>query len=325
MTDDTTFNKIEAWLSGELPQAEALAFEAEMASDAALSAEVERHRHGRLALDRLAEQSLQLDFTQWRKSIHDIPSPPPDALPAADNRKKRTGRWLTGGLLLLVAGIIWFMTHPPAQKPPDNGANQENATPTKPDVPVANNTPAVNPGAPNDPGQNKTILPPNNPQISRTDDPQLVALANTRLSGFQDAIRQQYGQTMGDDDVENAFFKAGVKAFLQNPPRGAKKNLLQVPPSDPAYAASQEMLAWLFFQEKNYPEAARRYELYASKNVNPESDWRLVQFYLADYQHHKVDFWKKMDEILDPPSEHRYHQNAQQLKDHLLGLGIHEK
>jgi hypothetical protein len=82
------------------------------------------------------------------------------------------------------------------------------------------------------------------------------------------------------------------------------------------------MLAWLFFQEKNYPEAAKRYESFARQNPLPEVDWRLSQFYLADYPNRKTGFWQKMDEMLDPAHPHKYHPQAEALEQELAPIGI---
>jgi len=302
MKNDATFEKIEAWLSGELPEAEARAFEAEMAVDAALATEVERHRRGREGLDRLAEQALQGDMARWRDSIDEPPAPPANA-----SSTTGTTKWIIAGVLgLLLLGTFYWLL--PSREPqPNNSPAQENLTPqTQPTVPIA-------------------VTPTDEPVIENKDanqkedknSAQLIAMAETNLSDLRGAILQQYGQTMGDDDEENPFFTAGVKAFKSNDLKASKKDLLQVVKTDPYFPSAQEMLAFIYLNEKNYPKAAQCYEYYARQSADPAADWRLLQFYLMDYQNRKVDFSRKIEEIADPENQHRYREEVEKLKREL--------
>src|SRR5690606_615419 len=116
----------------------------------------------------------------------------------------------------------------------------------------------------------------------------------------------QYGQTMGDEEDENALFAAGLKAFREKNFGVAIKNLLQIKPDDALYYPSaQELLALLYFKQKNFPAAARCYEAYAKRNPSPAADWRLAQCYLADYARRKGDFWRKMNELQRPETPRR--------------------
>jgi len=90
-------------------------------------------------------------------------------------------------------------------------------------------------------------------------------------------------------------------------------------------ATFEKIEAWLYFQEKNYAEAARSYELFAKQSTAPEADWRLLQFYLADYANRKTDFWKKMHEILDPANSDRFRPDAEKLKGTLQTMRIPEE
>ncbi|MBC7776447.1 MAG: hypothetical protein H7246_13520 [Phycisphaerae bacterium] len=309
MNNNSVFDKIEAWLSGELPEAEARTFEAEMAADTAFAAEVERHRRGREALDRLAEQALQTDMARWRTSLDELPEPPTDVLPTKGTNWLR---WILGGLLgfLLVGAAYWFWPSEKAQS--DNTPVQEIVPPqTKSHTPIAD-TP------PNEPvNENKDPK-----EKEENNSPRLIAMAETNLSDLQGAILQQYGQTMGDDDEENPFFTTGLKAFKGTDLKTAKRDLLQVTKTDPFFPSAQEILAYIYFREKNYPKAVQCYESFASQSADPAADWRLLQFYLMDYQHRKADFSKKLGEISDPEKQHRYQKEAVKLKRELGKIGI---
>lgn len=309
MKDDTTFDKIEAWLSNELPEAEARAFEAEMAANTALTSQVERHRRGREALDRLAEQNLQADMAGWRNSLDELPEPPADILPTTGTNT--WFRWILAGLLgvLLVGAVYWFGPSKNAQ-PINTPVLETTPQQTKPDVPIA--------VTPSDEPVNENKAPQ---QIEEKDSPQLIALAETNLSDLQGAILQQYGQTMGDDDEENPSFISGVKAFKQSDFKAAKKDLLQVSKMDAYFPSAQEMLAYIYLKEKNYSKAVQCYESFARQSADPASDWRLLQFYLADYQNHKADFSKKLGEIANPENRHRFQKEAEKLKRNLARIG----
>lgn len=311
MIDDSTFEKIEAWLSGELTGTEAQAFEADIAADAELAAEVQRHRFGRLAIDRLAEQGIEQDLARWRNTMDDLPQAPPDNLAPNDKPapKSSVSRLIIPALLLLLGvGAIWYFKQlPPSvnRQPPTVYPPPSNVPPPPSTVPVA------------------VVPPPTQAPEAPTTDQQRIAMADQRLTNFKKGILQQYGQTMGEEQEINPFFKAGVDAFKQkNKAKTAKENLLKVPAQDPYFAPAQEMLASLFYQEKNYSDAARCYEAFAAQNSAPETDWRLAQFYLADYQYRKSDFWKKMDEMLSTAPKHQHQKEAKALKSELYRLGV---
>lgn len=301
MANDDIFDKIEAWLSGELPEAEARAFEAEIAADAALAAEVERHRRGQEALDRLAEQALQEDMARWRDTMEDLPAPP--AEDAQPNKSSRDG-WITGGLVVLNLLAALLLLWP----------KEKNASPL-PVVPQQNVTPiAVTPVA-----ETPKEEPPSSAEITA----QLIAKAETNLSDMHDAILLQYGQTMGEEDDVSPDFEAGLKAFKANKFKAAQKELLKVQSIDLShYPSAQEMLAFIYYKDKNYPKAIECYSIFARHSYDPVTDWRMLQFYLADYQNSKAAFWKKLAEIANPANHHRFQEDAKRLKRDLNKLGF---
>lgn len=309
MKNNAAFEKIEAWLSGELPEAEAHAFETEIAVDNALATEVERHRRGREALDRLAEQALQTDMARWRASLEEIPKPPAEVPPTIGTNLWL--RWILGAILLILplGAAYWFW---PEVIPPGTPSLQADPVPqNKTEVPIAI--------IPSD-EQVKEIKEPK--QTEGKNARRLIAMAETNLSDLRGAILQQYGQTMGDEDEENPFFTTGVKAFKQNDLKSAKRDLLKVSNTDPYFPSAHEILAFIYLGEKNYPKAVQSYESFACQSADPTADWRLLQFYLADYQNRKAEFWKKLGEIADPDNQHRYKKEAQKLKGELGKIEI---
>jgi len=69
MANEELGDKIEAWLKGQLPAAEAAAFQAALAADPALAEEVELHRLTLHAMDHLSEQHLQQHVLAWMEGV----------------------------------------------------------------------------------------------------------------------------------------------------------------------------------------------------------------------------------------------------------------
>ena len=317
MKHDTTFDKIDAWLSGELDEAEARAFEAEMAANTDLAAAVRQRRIARLAIDRLVEQDFERRIAKWRTEMHDLPEPP---LPWW----RRRFAWAVL-LLLPLAGAFWF--YMPAKSAPESSpAEQQESQPVfRGDQEDDQPPPVIE--APGDP------VPPARPTIAQTrpltkqQREALAAVAHTNLRGYPGTVRAQYGRTMGAQSPETVF-TAGKDAFQQaTDPQSnlsqaerteyrqtAKRQLLNIPPADEYHTAAQEMLAWLFFLEENYAEAARRYDRYAAGNNVAATDWWRLQFYLADYPNRKADFQTLLEEVLNPAKPHQYANRVAELK-----------
>jgi tetratricopeptide (TPR) repeat protein len=291
MKHDTTFEKIEAWLDGKLPATEVRALEAEIAADPALAAEVRKRRIARMAIDRLVEQDFEQNIAKWRYSMGDPPPPPPDPF---------WKLWMTIPLALIAALAVWYFWPNPQTAP----VRTEEVTPPPHDS--SSTTIPTPPTQPTPPPVDKSNVPVK---------PRYIALADQKLHDYRATVLTQYGKTMGDSGTGNRHFEEGVLAFRQNKNAAAKKALLQVPATDADhYIPAQEMLAWIFYQEGNYAEAAWRYETFVSLLPGPDADWYLLLFYLADYEKRKTDFQKLLDEMLDPANEHKRRDDAEMLK-----------
>lgn len=326
MNHDSTFDKIEAWLDGELPDNEARAFELEVGNDPNLAAEVEQHKLARQAIERLVELDMDDNLARWRENMDDLPEPPLEDSPnPADNLVKKSSplRWVFGLalLLIIVAGAFWILwPSGPENSKTGKQPQQKESKPPKPDVPVAN-TPVTLP-------EQENPAPITQPKASANQrpavNPELIAMADAQLKQLRESVDLQYGSTMGSEEEENALFTAGLKAYKSTPKKFGEviQNLQKIKPDDEHYTASQELLALAYLGTKNYRAAARCYETFALKNNFPEVDWRLVQFYLADYGNRKADFWRKMEAILAPGAQHLYKDDAIKLKEALKLKGI---
>lgn len=107
MANEQLSDKIEAWLKGKLPSAEAAAFQAEIAADPALAEEVDLHRLALHAIDHLSEQHLQQNVLAWMEgvSIEDLRKKP-EKPPAFTTY--RQWFWIAAALLLLSGAFIFY-------------------------------------------------------------------------------------------------------------------------------------------------------------------------------------------------------------------------
>lgn len=321
MTHDHIYDKIEAWLSGELSEAEASAFEKEIEADPALAKEVERHRIANQVTDRLVQLNMLENFKKWQESMEEIPPPP---------RKFSLKKIYFIALLLVVlaGGLLLcnnkkFIKHiiktiiPPV---PEN-SDPSNVLPS----PIPSDAVAVEPidtSSTTTTKSSETLEKKPTQAPPQSQNSALIALADARLKGLKESILLQYGQTMGEEDEENLFFEQGLEAFKNNKPGEVIKTLEQIKNDDPFFIAAQEILAVVYFSEKKYLKAINCYEIFAKENPFPEVDWRLAQFYLADYPTRKNDFWKKIEEITSSSGQHRYKEDANKLILELKEKGI---
>jgi len=338
MNRDIYSEKIDAWLAGKLPSAEARAFEAEIAADPELAAEVEVHRLEQEAIDEMVRQDLERDMARWDELPDEWPAPPEtppsDATPASASRFFR--KYRIGGsllVLLLLAGAFWFLwpdeaepsatpdrkenTQPvPVEEPPTSPAPPA-AEPAKEKVPIAEVVPGKQ-------KSNRPVTPEAEPEPIPQD---LLASVDEDMQSLQEDILAGLSPTKGAGDIPDASeksFEAGATSFKSGDRAAAKRELVKVAPDSRKHADAQQMLAKIYYDEKNYRQAALCYERFAKEDANAETKWRLVRLYLADYPHQKANFWKKLNEMTEKGTA-KNKARATQLQDELLKRGISEK
>lgn len=333
MNRDIHSAKIDAWLAGKLPPAEAQAFEAEIAADPELAAEVEVHRLEQEAIDELVRQDLERDMARWDEDQGGW-SPPPEESPPIAMPKPR-GRfprrfWIGGLLLLLLAGAFWYL-RPGQETPALPGSNEENVPTPVLEPPITQPPPDTQPVVKEKIPIAETTPPSGRKKKDRPDLPEpipedLFVSVDTDMQSLQEDIIAGLSPTKGAGDIPDVSersFAAGADFFKSGNAATATVELLKVAPDSPKYADAQQMLAKLYFDEKNYRQAALCYERFAQEDTNSETKWRLVQFYLMDYPHQKANFWKKLNEMLAKGTA-KNKARAAQLRDELLKRGISE-
>ena len=338
MNRDIYAAKIDAWLAGKLPPAEAQAFEAEIAADPELAAEVEVHRLEQEAIDEMVRQDLERDMARWDDLPDEWPAPPeaspPDASPASANRFSRQYR--IGGILLallLLAGAFWFLwpgDEAPSTTPDKKENNQPvpvNEPPTGPSTPTTEPEKEKVPVAEVVPGKKESGRPVTPEPEAEPIPEDLLASVDEDMQSLQEDILAGLSPTKGAGDTPDASeksFEAGATSFKSGDMTAAKRELVKVAPDSRKYADAQQMLAKIYYDEKNYRQAALCYERFAQEDSNAETKWRLVRLYLADYPHQKANFWKKLNEMIEKGTA-KNKARATQLRDELLRRGISEK
>ncbi len=107
MANEQLGDKIEAWLKGELPPAEAAAFQAEVAADPALAEEVDLHRLTLYAMNHLSEQRLQQNVLAWMEGVDmDEVKKKPEKKPVSATY--RNWFWVAAALLLLTGALVFY-------------------------------------------------------------------------------------------------------------------------------------------------------------------------------------------------------------------------
>ncbi len=110
MADEQLTDKIEAWLKGKLPTAEAAAFQAEVAADPALAEQVELHRLTLRAREHLSEQRLQQNVLAWLEGVDmDVAEEEPEKKPKPHRISyPYRNRFRAAAALLFLVGAFAF-------------------------------------------------------------------------------------------------------------------------------------------------------------------------------------------------------------------------
>jgi len=143
------YEKIEAYLKGELPESEQQAFEAAMAADPELAEEVALHR-------RLQEVFGDEGEWRFRQNLRDIRSNIGEAAPENTSSAQRSGARILLGLLVLIALsslLYWWLVPAPVPAPSQETPVDTLPAPSDPEsksepVPFAEEEAASEPQAP---------------------------------------------------------------------------------------------------------------------------------------------------------------------------------
>jgi len=316
---DKLYGLIETWLDGGLSPDEATAFTRRVETEEDLRFRVEQHRLAREAIGQWVAEDYKSKIKSWKIELDESPLPV--------SKSPASKWWVIGvGLLLLVAGSIWYFIPPPTG-PKTSEPTQQAPVIQKPEQPVANGDkepPFENPTIEKAPSKSKKQEAiAQNAEKTNLELPneELIAMADAEIRGYK-AYLDETIKTRGEGEPD---FKLGKEALTKNEYLTARQYFEKIAESSPNYNAALQLLAFTYYKEKNYPKAVDIYEQFAPRKIGQSTDWWLIQFYQADYSRSKANFWKKLNEMVASPRNSVYKAKAVQLKEGLREKGLKEE
>jgi tetratricopeptide (TPR) repeat protein len=343
MEDFNLYEKIEAYLKGELSAEAAKTFAAEIAANADLQQQVALHRLEEEAMEVVVENDLRGKMATWdsQKSALDTPSVKEAKTVNRDTAFApmtvvRGGNFTryawaaAASVTILAAAMVWFWDRPAV--PTENQVNQEQ--PQNQPVSPVDTTEEILFGSgigPVDTTTSETvekkgkeekkvpltpptsnIVPPNTNEFdgkNRTvaED----AYAHSDVPSYKDATANR-----GTNSTNN--LDAAGKAYDRKQYATAIDILKNTPVSDENLAAI-EILAHAYFQSKNYKAAVPAFQnllKLSGRRSQEKSEWYLLLTYLANGKAYQAQFEALAKKITDN-KEHEYSASVRSLLSEL--------
>jgi len=322
--DELLFDKIEAYLRGKLPPAEATAFEAEIAADPELAALVKTQRLEREGLEWLVERDLLAKMNTWEREVSGSSSSSP-AMRVSFVRRW----WAVGVAALLILGAFgwWLMqpqadiggpqpivtvpkTKPPVTTPPSNKPKPAQKPPTsqpKPDESDdwVTDKPAL-------PSKTSPSAKPENKPPSPA-QPNYPALAATYYRE-QDFMTKNGGSTSGSN--ESPGYGQALDSYKSGKYGDVEKLLKPVLKNKPDAPQTKELLAHSLYQRGQYAEALTYFRQLSGakdKALAERSEWATALTLLHQMPAQKATLVRTLDKIIAQPG-HAFNTKARELK-----------
>jgi tetratricopeptide (TPR) repeat protein len=319
------YNKIEAYLKGEISAEAAQAFELEVSQNPELAEQVALHRLEYDAMEVLIEKDLRSQMTEWQQTKTAVLTPSVVAAPQTQMTAQRGGQFrfyawaAAASLTLLAVAAIWYFNRP--EQPPMDMT--DNTPPTT--------TPQVNPDSLDDGMLFGGGLPADTPNTEGgVQQPQKPNLPNKNQAPMdfnrdKTAVLAVVEQTYYEGDVQNyedmtAMRGVTIAANLEEAGKAYDKkdyataiNLLKNTPVSAENFMALEILAHAYFQSKNYTAAQPVFEnllKLSGRRSKEKSEWLLLLTYLANG---KTSDFDGLSRTILENKEHVYNQSAGQL------------
>ncbi|MFN7120064.1 MAG: hypothetical protein ACK4TA_24955 [Saprospiraceae bacterium] len=302
--DIQRFDAIQNYLDNKMSAEERATFEADLASDEDLAAEVGAHRLEREMMDILLEDDLDAQMESWKQEKTQVQVQQP----------RRPRWWVWGILALAVVALLLYLLQNSSKNtttsPAPDTQQLDNSTPPE------NNTPSNE--APEAPAKKKYNGPVADSEKKSTENakqPQteLMALA-TEFAGTP-----EFAGTLvrSAEDATTRFDSASV--LIQEKRYDQAIRLLQSIPNDEpeVYLNARLNLGYLYFLQRNYKAAISPLTTAAQ---NPDylfteaAQWYLTLAYIGNSQ--KTEALQLLKLIL-ADQQHIYYTKAQQLEKRL--------
>lgn len=325
---DKLYTNIESWLDGQMTKEEANKFENQLEKDETLRELVKQHKLAREVIDDWIVDDYRTKIKSWS---NELPAPVPKT---PISIKKIL--WLLPIGILLVISVLYLNNRKSIMKTEESPALNL----PQPIIPTPGNIPSVKDSSTLKKSDNDTKLqnreavkpvPPVFADKSKKENDKknkgnvinpslkengLLAMADEQLDDYRNRTEEKYAvSTRGDDRND---FEEGRIAFINKDNQKAIKALLKAIELNDQYKTDAlELLAILYYKEKDYQNAATIFEQFAPRKRGQETDWRLTMFYLADYSHQKEKLKDQLNKIISTEG-HKYQINAQDLKKELI-------
>lgn len=316
--EEAHFYKIETYLLAQMPPPETAAFEAEMAADPALAAEVWRQYKERQALEVLVERQLRADMNAWERAA------PPGLVPVATGgrgwvRVPGVLRWAAAVLVLAAAGWWIFQQQNPAETL-DPAVVQ-----TPPSSELQKPTPGNKPPA----RQPQTKTP-----SESTREPATVGTPERHTAAPSPSAPKppDYAALADEFYRERDFFPApsaappgatGYDRALRNFQDGRYTDVLpQLRPGQTSASNNlnvKELTAHAQYKNRQYDAAAATFQEIVSSRRQPYADraeWGLALTYLRQMPRRQALLSRTLDRILGKPN-HAFYAKAKALRERL--------
>ena len=293
------FDKIEEYLTGQMPEDRAHAFEQEAANNPQLATELELQRLEHDAMERMLERELKNKMTtSWADSppVNPFLEKQEAKVVQMDSRKNwgvlRIAAAIGG--VLLVAALLWRLTSNETNDMVNEPPKEE--TPAEP--PIEEIPPTLPTGetevveTPEEPINNKTTPKPEIKPSTKPAPPQrkvdYLAFANDAYqipAGFASGVRS------GDVASEKSPLLLAAEALDKGRYTEALK--LLGPPADGDQSQVRYFRGHAYFKTGKYQSAAGQFQYMADNELMPyhqESQWYLLLSYLAQLPKTEKEF-----------------------------------
>lgn len=325
---DKLYTDIESWLDSQMTKEEAARFEEELEKDEDLQDLVEQHKLARKVIDGWIVEDLQTKIHTWNQEL-------PAQVPRSPISIKKLLWLLPVGILLVIS--VWHLNNRKSiiktEESPALNLPQP-IIPTPGNIPLVKDSSFLKKLDIDTKLQNRDAVKPVPPVFAdkskkendkkdkaKVIDPSLkenglLAMADEQLDDYRNSTEEKYAvSTRGDDRND---FEEGRIAFMNKDNQKAIKSLLKAIELNDQYKTDAlELLAILYYKEKDYQNAATIFEQFAPRKRGHETDWRLIMFYLADFSHQKEKLKDQLNKIISTEG-HKYQINAQDLKKELI-------
>lgn len=311
MENFNLYEKIEAYLKGELSAEAAKTFALEITANSDLQQQVALHRLEEEAMEVLIEKDLRGKMAIWnsQKSTIDTPFAPMTAVRGGNFTRYA---WAAAAsVAILAAAMIWFVNRPilPNENQVVNNEQPQNQPVTPVDTTeeilfgsgISPDSTTLETVEKQKKGENNTPLTPptsnNIPSNANKFDGIALAVAektytNSDIPSYEDATASR-----GTNSTNN--LDAAGKAYDSKQYATTIEILKNTPISDENFAAI-EILAHAYFQSKDYKAAVPAFQnllKLSGRRSQEKSEWYLLLTYLANGKVHKTDFEKLAQKI----------------------------